>query len=262
MARGSEAGPQSARSGTLEKFRTKYLDRVSFPLTYDGHPSPDARPEKRDTIEAVHKRYWQNFAQIDRVQCRYSFHSFHNGKSVRGDWDMDARVELRYGQGITIEGKDAEGKPLRLGLSPQGLLQPEGDTRDLSSLVLSLFGAFRARPDVCAIFVDAREDVIRNGTAQTRYDVLIAATTSDMPGRARIKAEYWFSQDSGMLERIDICDSKEESRYGRHASIRFRYTLCNGVYIPTEITQDFPFKGNQFVERYNDVDVLKRPTSR
>jgi hypothetical protein len=207
----------------------------------------------------VHSRYWQNFAQIDQVRFRYSLHSFHDGKPSNGDWDMDAQIEMRYGYGIEVEGEDAEGKHFRVVLKREGLWQPVSDTRDISSLVLSMFGAFRAHPEVCSIFVDAQQDIAREGDPTlTRYDVLIAATTSDMPGRDQIESKYWFNRRTGMLETIEICDPKEKSRYGRYASVRFSYTRCDGVYIPTEIVQDFPFKGNRFIEKYSNIKVLKR----
>jgi hypothetical protein len=260
---GQAAQPEPLQGPTAEekwdKFNTKYLKRVSFPLRYDGQPSPNARPEKREKIKEVHSRYWRNFAQIDQVRFRYSLHSFHDGEPAKGDWDMDARVEMRYGHGIEVEGEDAEGKHFRVVLKREGLWQPESDTRDISSLVLSMFGAFRACPEACSIFVDVQEDVAKEGDPiLTRYDVLIAATTSDMPGRDRIEAKYWFDRRTGMLETIEICDPKEKSRYGRHASLRFTYTQCDGVYIPTEIIQDFPFKGNRFIEKYSNIQVLKR----
>jgi hypothetical protein len=251
--------PKAAAQEKWDKFNTKYLKRVSFPLTYDGQPSLKARPEKREQIIAVHSRYWRNFAQIDQVRFRYSLHSLHDGKPSNGDWDMDAQVEMRYGYGIEVEGNDAVGKHFKLALKRQGLWQQASDTRDISSLVLSMFGAFRAHPEVCSIFVDAQRDIAREGDPTlTRYDVLIAATTSDMPGRDQIESKYWFNRLTGMLETIEICDPKEKSQYGRYASVRFSYARCDGVYIPTEIVQDFPFKGNRFIEKYNNIKVLKR----
>jgi hypothetical protein len=251
--------PQATLQEKWDKFNTKYLKRVSFPLKYDGEPSPRARPGKREQIIAVHSRYWHNFAQIDEVRFHYSLHSFHDGKAVNGDWDMDSQVELRYGYGIEVAGVDAEGRHFQLALKRQGLWQPASDTRDISSLVLSMFGAFRACPETCSIFVDAQQDITREGDPTlTRYDVLIAATTSEMAGHDQIESKYWFNRRTGMLETIEICDPKEKSQYGRYASVRFSYTRCDGVYIPTEIVHDFPFKGNRFIENYSNIKVLRR----
>ena len=45
-------------------------------------------------------------------------------------------------------------KALPGGTKRSGLWQSASDTRDISSLVLSMFGAFRAHPEVCSIFVE------------------------------------------------------------------------------------------------------------
>ncbi len=243
------------------KFSTKFLERVSFPQEYNGQPSPDAPPEKRQQIIEVHSRYWKNFTPIDRIRFRYSFRKFHNGKPDPTEWDMDAQVEMRYGYGIEVEGTDSDGEYFHKALNPEGRLFPRATSGDLSSLMLSMFAANRAWPDKCKLFADMEENVPgQDELAGRTFDVLIVPTNSQVPGHTAefIESKYWFDRETGMLTKIEYVDPYAKEQFGYHPYKRFEYTQIDGVYLTTRITSDHPEKGNRFVETYDDLEIHKR----
>ncbi len=253
------SGRELTKAQKWKKFKQKYIERVSFPREYDGQPSPDAPPEKREKIVDVHSRHWRNFSEIDQVRFKYSSHRFHtDGRPKPSSWDMDAQVEMRYGYGIEVEGKRANGEAFHVALNPEGRRFPEEGSGDLSSLMLSMFQAFRAKPGFCQYFVDCEENVSRDGAPPgKRYDVLVRFGQSDMPGADRIRSEYWFDRATGMLDRIEHCDPKVKDRYGYHAYVALTYAEYDGIWIPTSFVGDYPNKDNKFVEEYRDVEIRK-----
>jgi len=99
------------------------------------------------------------FSEIDQVRFKYSSHKYHtDGRPKPDSWDMDAQVEMRYGYGIEVEGKKADGEAFHVALNPEGYRFPAEGSGDLSSLMLSMFQAFRAKPEFCQDFVDSEEN--------------------------------------------------------------------------------------------------------
>ena len=241
------------------KFAVKYGERVSFPEKYDGEPARDAAASLRDKIIAVHKRYWRNYAQIDQARFAFSSHTFLQGKPADIAWDMDAQVDMQYGHGIDVVGKNASGQPLHWALNREGLKGPAGGG-DVSSLMLSMFYAHLARPEVCARFSSIEEDVALEGNDQARYDVLIGKDGSDVTREQDFyDCQYYFNRATGMLDRVVWCNRQVKEQYGHYPSIRMSYAVVDGVYIPTETVMDAPNKGAKiWTQKYGQVELRKR----
>lgn len=238
------------------KFAVKYAKRVSFPEKYDGQPAQEAPAWLRDKIIGVHKRYWRNYAQIDQVRFAFSSHTFLQGKPADIEWDMDAQVDMQYGHGIDIEGKDARGQQLHWALSREGMNGPAGGG-DVSSLMLSMFNAHMARPEWCVAFSSIEEDVALEGNDQARYDVLVSRSDSDSP--VFYDCKHYFNRATGMLDRVVWCDPQAMKQYGHYPCIRMSYAAVDGVYIPTETVMDAPNKGAKLsVQKYSQVELRKR----
>ena len=107
--------------------------------------------------------------------------------------------------------------------------------------------------------VNIEEGVTMEGDATgTRYDVLVTQAQSEMPGHDRIECKLWISQKTKMLDKIEWCDPKVRSKFGSYSHISFKYTQCDGIYVPTEIIGDFPDKANHFTEKYSNITIRKR----
>ena len=263
----SRGSPRRAIMAALwrETFNRKYLKQVSFPLTYDGEPSPKAPPEKRAKIVAVHHRYWENFAQIDSARFRYTCRTSHEGPMRPGsatshDWDMNAQVEMRYAWGLKAEGSNSTGEHFEVEMSPERERLAGPGYLNLASLAYHFFGAYLARPEVCGGYDDIQENVAREGDPSgKRYDVLLSShMTSELPGHVTYVSKDYFDRDTGMLEIMEQCDPTEMRECGRYETQRFSYVQCDGVYIPKEFIADAPWKGNRIVETYSDIRITKR----
>ena len=241
------------------KFAVAYGERVSFSAKYHGQPAKDVPPSVRDKIVSIHKRYWRNYAQIDQARFAFSSHTFLQGKPADNEWDMDAQVDMQYGHGIDVEGKDASGRPLHWALNREDLKAPPGGG-DISSLMLSMFDAHFARPEVCVQFSSMEEDVVLDGNDQARYDVLVGKNGSDLsPGQPFYDCKYYFNRATGMLDQIVWCNPQVMTKYGRYPSVSISYAAVDGLFIPTETVMDAPNKGDKkWIQQYSHVALRKR----
>jgi hypothetical protein len=242
-------------------FNEHFLKQISFPRKYDGQPSLQAPPEKRDKIIEVHSRFWHNYTQIDQVSFQYSSHTYQNDKLVKTNWNMDARIVMRYGYGIEMEGTDDDenGKHFREVFNRDvGLESTREQKRRVSSMVLSMFDSYRALPEVCSYFSDIQENVVKEGSTQNNtYDILYSRCTSEEPPFKKYYTKYWFNRKTGMLEIFEWCEPDYKKKYGSYAHVNYSYTQCDGIYLPTEIINVNPKTNYKTVQKYSDFKIKK-----
>lgn len=248
----------------LALFRKRFEPRISFPRVYDGKPHPDLMPEKAEKVLAIHKRYWENYSKIDEAEFDYSSRTILDGKNEPSVWSMDAHIRMKYGYGLDAKGTDSEGKPIHLFFNLDGEVAPVGrEESDLSSLMLSLFSSYAARPERAAFYGDLLEENAElpknpyiEGTG--RYSVLRVGTEQEFvqafeSGReSDIRDQFnYFSQETGMLAL--------ETRYTRNAQKTtyqvLEYTQVSGVMIPTRDDDYFDDGKSCITQHYKNIKL-------
>jgi len=103
--------------------------------------------ETRSTILETQRRYWHNFALIDEIEfdCTHFFYN-EDGTKRTTNACFEGHVRLKYGYGLLIDGKDAEGKPILWIFNLDGEISAIASTWNISSMMLDFFGAYNAKP--------------------------------------------------------------------------------------------------------------------
>jgi len=101
----------------------------------------------RDTIVETQRRYWHNFAQIDEIEFDCTHFDYNKDGTKRTYWMcFEGHVKLRYGHGLTVVGKDVEGKPIHWVLDLASVISGTAWKFNLSAITLDFFSAYKAKP--------------------------------------------------------------------------------------------------------------------
>jgi hypothetical protein len=176
LRRQVDLGPDSFLAG----LRSRFEPALSFPRKFNiddydywtgaslsGTPEKDIQDihrktlerfyalprDVRDTIITTQRRYWHNFAQIDEIEfdCTNFFYN-KDGTKVKTRVCFEGHVRLKYGYGLMIDGKDAEGKPILWVFNLDGEISAIASKCNLSSMMLNFFGASEALPAMALVY--------------------------------------------------------------------------------------------------------------
>ncbi|GHT10588.1 hypothetical protein FACS1894170_02910 [Planctomycetales bacterium] len=223
-----------------------FLERVSFPRTYEPQFNPLLPPEKREKVLSVHKRYWQNYAKIDEVEFDYSSRTILDGKLEPNVWSMDAHIRMKYGYGMEANGTDVEGRPIHYVFNMGGNVTPVEGGSDLSSLMISFFGSYIARPEFLTNYFDVREESTLPENPSISGNEIYNAVHLFAEG----KIDY-YSQKTGMLVMHYCPKWKNEGV----ACQCLEYIPVSGVFIPTKHESYFDDNKSVIREQYSNIKV-------
>ena len=97
----------------------------------------------------VHMRYWKNFSKIDTIEFDYVcyMHNATGKKMPYKDYGMNVHAWIKYGYGMTLDGKDDKGEPFYFTINLDGEVDNAVlDRTNMPSLMLSFFNAMDAVP--------------------------------------------------------------------------------------------------------------------
>jgi hypothetical protein len=219
----------------IEEFREHYQDRCSFPKKFDAVPHASTPPDKVEKIIQTHKRYWENFTKLDGREIEFDFSNryYIKGKLDKdAPWGMDVHVRMKFGYGLSIEGKNGKGEPIQLVFNLDGDVVGFKDKRaDLSSLMLTFFDSAVAWPDTIITFCDIEEGVYLPQDLNLRSHEAYNKISTIKAYRNELLSSYtdnYYNQKTGMLE-FNI-------QYYGPGYHDYTFTLPDGT-IPPAITQ-------------------------
>ena len=159
----SRFGPELSfpRKFDVEHYDARMWATLSSDGTHDGKKAHRealdsfyALPQDtRNTIIETQRRYWHNFAQINEVEFDYTNFRYNKDGTKNTMWTcFEGNVRLKYGRGLTVVGKDVEGKPIHWELDLASILSGVAWKFNLSSITMDFFSAAEALPSKTLMF--------------------------------------------------------------------------------------------------------------